>query len=134
MASFVINGVDDLIHDIESLYNADEIAIKAVNEAAEIMDTELKKEIKSATHKYGTGQLAASIHHVKPKKNDLGIFTASTARGRDDKGVRNHDKLYYLEYGTTRQNPAPVVARAVNKAEKAVLEKLQEVFDRETKL
>lgn len=134
MANFTIHGLDEIIKDLEALGDIDDIGIKIVNEAAEIMDRTLKDTIKNSTQKYGTGQLAKSIHHNKPKKNQLGVFTVSTARGKDSKGVRNHDKLYYLEYGTSRQNPNPVVQKAVNAAQSKVFQKMQEVYDRETKL
>lgn len=134
MANFAIHGLDEIIRDLEALGDTDGIAMKIVNEAAEIMDRTLKDTIKKSTQKYGTGQLANSIHHNKPIKNELGVFTVSTARGKDSKGVRNHDKLYYLEYGTSRQNPNPVVQKAVNAAQSKVFQKMQEVYDRETKL
>lgn len=160
MASFVLGGVDDLIKQIEQVGDIDDVSFKMVDEAAEIMDAELKSAIKINTQKYGTGVLAASIHHIKPRRNLWGVFTASTATGKDDKkgrykkiehasfhkrtgkyvgvrssygtgAVRNHDKLYYLEYGNSRQPARPFVQKCVNSAEPKVLDKMQEVFNRE---
>lgn len=159
---FDLDGVDDLVKELENLGNkADEIAIKAVDEAAEIMDKELKSAIASATSKYGTGTLANSIHHNKPRENALGVFTVSTARGVDtrrgkikkadtevsvkSKGktysarrrkytksvIRNQDKLWFLEFGNSRQKAHPIIQKCVNSAEPAVLAKMQEVFERE---
>lgn len=163
MANFYFEGVDEFVKELENLGKAaDDIAFKAVDEGAAIMDAELKSEIKKRTKKYGTGTLAKSIHHNKPMKNALGIFTASTARGRDDKrgryakkshaayskdgkyvghrsaygsgAVRNQDKLFYLEYGNRRQPARPFMKNSINNAEPRILKKMQEVFDREVKL
>lgn len=163
MVNFKFDGIDEFIKDLERLgMDADNIAMKAVNEAANIMDKELKATIRKSTKKYGTGILANSIHHNKPRKNALGVFTVSTARGKDDKkgryakkshaayskngkyvghrkrygsgAVRNQDKLFYLEYGNSRQSPKPIVQKSINNAEPEALKKMQEVFDKEVKL
>lgn len=164
MANFYFEGVDEFVRELESLgKSADDIAFKAVDEGAKIMDAELKEEIRKRTKKYGTGVLANSIHHNKPKKNALGIFTASTAKGRDDRkgryrkkshaayskktgkyvghrqsygngAVRNQDKLFWLEYGNHRQPARPFIKKSINNAEPKVLKKMQEVFDRESPL
>lgn len=160
MASFHFEGVDEFIKELEKLgRDVDDIAFKAVDEGAKIMDEELRAEIRKQTTKYGTGTLAKSIHHNKPRKNALGIFTASTARGKDDKkgkyakrshasytkggkyvghrssygsgAVRNQDKMFYLEFGNCRQPARPFMKKSVNNAEPKVLKKMQEVFDRE---
>lgn len=163
MANFHFEGVDEFIKELEKLgEDVDEVAFKAVDEGAKIMDEELRTEIRKRTTKYGTGTLAKSIHHNKPQKNALGVFTASTARGRDDKkgkyakkshasytkdgkyvghrssygsgAVRNQDKMFYLEYGNHRQPARPFMEKSVNNAEPKVLQKMQEVFDREVNL
>lgn len=161
MANFYFEGVDSLVREFENLgKSADDIAFKAVDESAEIMDAALKKEIRKRTKKYGTGVLAGSIHHNKPLKNEFGIFTTSTARGRDAKkgkyakkshaayssksgkyvghresygrgAIRNQDKLFYLEYGTSKQAARPFIGETVRAVEPKVLNKMQEVFDRE---
>ena len=51
--------------------------------------------------------------------------------GRDEKGVRNMEKMVYMEYGTSKQEATPVLSPAVRKAEDPVTEKMQEVFNRE---
>lgn len=160
MASFVLEGVDDIIKELEKLRDIDDVSFQMVDEAAEIMDKELKSAIELNTQEYGTGTLAASIDHIKPRRNLWGVFTASTARGIDTKkgkhkkmkhasfnkkngmfvgtresygsgAVRNHDKLYFLEYGNSRQQAKPFIQKCVNSAEPKVLNKMQEVFDRE---
>lgn len=162
MAHFYMSGVDDILKELARIgAEIDDVSREMVDEAADIMDSELKREIKSATTKYGTGVLAESISHEEPVKNAWGYFTTSTARGRDTKrgrykkvshaafnkktgayvghrksygsgAVRNHDKLYYLEFGSSRQAPHPIVQKCVNGAEGKVLEKMQEIFERAT--
>ena len=46
--------------------------------------------------------------------------------------VRNQDKLYYHEYGNSRQPAHPIIKPCVNAAEPKVMDKMQEVFDRMT--
>lgn len=162
MAGFVLDGVNDLIKQLEKLGDIDDVSFQMVDEAAEIMDNELKKAIRVNTQKYGTGTLAESIDHLKPRRNSYGIFTASTAIGKDTKrgkyrkishasfnkqtgayvgqresygagAVRNQDKLYWLEYGNSHQEARPIIRKCINSAEEKVLEKMQEVFNREVK-
>lgn len=162
MANFYFDGIYEIAKELESLCTVtDEISLTIVDEAAEIMDKELSNAIRENTKKYGTGTLAKSIHHNKPRINNLGAFTVSTAKGTDNRGkgkikgkskrtskngknyevevsknqsdsIRNQDKLWYLENGTSRQNPHPIIGKCIRKAEPAVLEKMQKVFNRET--
>ena len=163
MANFHLEGLSEIIKEMEKLGSCiDDVSYKMVDEAAEIMEKELKAAIKDNTQKYGTGTLADSIHHNKPKKNRYGYFSTSTARGTDNRGrskvesktehinskgekydlhrmknrkesIRNQDKLFYLEFGNSRQAPRPIIARCVRRAEPRVLDKMQAVFNRETR-
>ena len=45
--------------------------------------------------------------------------------------VRNMEKMVYLEYGTSKQRATPVLSKATRRAEKDVISKMQEVFNRE---
>lgn len=158
MANFHMNGVREFADELMKLgANIDEVAVQMVDEAADIMDEKLRDGILKQTTKYGTGTLAASIHHNKPARSDLGVFSTSTAKGTDTRGkkkvsqetvingksrghrklnpksaVRNQDKLWYLEYGNSRQPATPVIQKCVNEAEPAVLDKMQEVYNRMT--
>lgn len=55
-----------------------------------------------------------------------------TADGVDRKGVRNNEKLAYLNYGTTKQQARPVIAKAIDEAEPECLKVMQEKFDEVT--
>lgn len=41
------------------------------------------------------------------------------------------EKAVYMEFGTSKQAATPIISPAVRESEAAVLEKMQEVFDRE---
>lgn len=163
MANFYLEGTDEIIRELEKLViTADDVSMKMVDEAAEIMDKELSTAIRDNTKKYGTGTLAGSIHHNKPTRSAMGIFTVSTAKGTDNRGkgkkknktkhvsskgkeyeterkknqdnsIRNQDKLWYLENGNSRQPARPIIAKCVRRAEPRVLDKMQAVFNRETR-
>lgn len=162
MANFFLDGASEFADELMNLgKDVDEMAMQIVDEAADIMDEKLREGIRRRTSRYGTGTLAESIHHNKPRKNALGIFTASTARGKDTKkgkhgkkghaaynkktgayvghrksygsgAIDNADKLYFLEYGNSRQPATPIIQSCVNEAEPAVLEKMQAAYDRLT--
>ncbi len=52
-----------------------------------------------------------------------------TGTGR--KGVRNMEKLAYMEYGTSHQCATPVIGPAIAASEGDVIKAMQEIFDSE---
>ena len=76
-----------------------------------------------------------SIKKTKAGKASKGGYFASVRpTGTDKKGVRNMDKMVYLEYGTSKQDATPVLTKALKDSESAVYDKMQEVFNREVGL
>ena len=85
--------------------------------------------------------MVSSVKHTKAGKTKIGgYYAAVRPTGKDANGVRNMEKAAYLEYGTSKkkggakkdkQPPRPWVNRAINNCESAVLNKMQEVFERE---
>ena len=66
-------------------------------------------------------------------RNQRGYYISVRPTGKDKKGVRNMEKMAALEFGVDgKQAATPVLTPAVNDAEGKVLDKMQEVFDRET--
>ncbi len=118
MARCELNGFDGLIEGLNNLAaNTGEIAKKAINAATPTLKDALSQCIEeSANRGYATGELAQSIEATKAKQNAYGYFAAVRPVGEDRKGVRNGEKLAYLEYGTSRQAAHPVIARAINRA------------------
>ena len=95
----------------------------------EILQEEVVAE--ASKHK-DTGAMAASI-----KPTGLmagyggGYYMCTRPTGRDKKGVRNMEKMVYLEFGVKGRPATPVITSAVIRAEPRVLQAMQEVFNRE---
>lgn len=127
MANFSMRGLEDLMEDI-GLLDADRIAPQMLEEAAPILERNVKK--RTEKHK-DTSDMVNSIKQSKVTKDKDGYHIAVRPTGKDRKGVRNMEKACYLEFGTSRQDATPVISPAVRESEDAVLEKMQEVFNRE---
>ncbi len=129
MARFELEGIDDLMKDLNML-DAERIAPIMLEEAVPILKESVVK--RAASHK-DTGDMAASIKKSKAMRNQRGYYISVRPTGKDKKGVRNMEKMAALEFGVDgKQAATPVLTPAVNDAEGKVLDKMQEVFDRET--
>lgn len=130
MASFEYDVPDELMDEFKKLGDAaEQIAFKMLNESAPILMDRVTAEL--SNHKV-SGDLVKSIKIIKAKKAKGGGYAASVEpSGTDKKGVRNVEKMIYLEYGTSRQPARPTLTKAINDSEQGVLAKMQEVFDRE---
>ncbi len=126
VAKFDIDFPDELVRQLEKLENFDEVAEAMLTEAEPILREEITSE--ASTHK-DTGEMVGSIKS-QIKKNKIGWFLTTYPQGKDSQGVRNMDKMMYIEYGTKDTPADPILSRAVRKAEPKVLAKMQEVFDR----
>ena len=127
MASFESEGLDELIRSLDSI-KVEEIAPKMLKEAAPILEQNIKS--RSDLHRR-SGDMADSIKTTNPKKTKDGHSISVRPTGKDRKGVRNMEKMVYLEYGTSKQNATPVLTPAIRESEDGVIEKMQEVFSRE---
>lgn len=129
MAQFELEGIDDLMKDLDML-DAERIAPLMLEEAVPVLKESVIR--KASGHK-DTGDMVSSIKETKVRRNQEGYYIAVRPTGKDKKGVRNMEKMAALEYGVDGRQPAtPVLTPAVHEAETPVLEKMQEVFDRET--
>ena len=127
MAKFDIYGIDDLMKDLSQI-DVDRIAPKMLEESVPILEKAVKAE--AAKHK-DTGAMEESIKATGADINAKGHYICVRPTGRDEKGVRNMEKMAVLEYGSSRQTATPVLVPAVRESEDKVLKKMQEVFDRE---
>ena len=135
MSIFEMSGIDDLMKQLENLSRStDEITEKMINSARPILESNVKKNVrKQANRGYATGELAESIEASKVEHNAFGCYSVIRPTGKDSKGVRNGEKLAYLEYGVPgREIPHPVIARSVNESETDCLKEMQRIFDQET--
>lgn len=131
MGKFSFNIPDDFVKQLGKLSDIDSIAPQMIDEAMPILAENLKGEL--AKHKR-TGDMLASVKKTKAGKTKYGGYYAVVRpTGKDGKGVRNMEKLAHAEYGTKKQPPTPILTKAIKDSEKAVLSKMQEVFEREIK-
>ena len=101
---------------------------KCLKNPSQILEKSVRAE--SAKHR-DTGAMEESIKATGANINARGHYICVRPTGRDEKGVRNMEKMVYMEYGTSKQAATPVLSPAVRKAEDPVTEKMQEVFNRE---
>ena len=91
-----ITGFEDVEEMLNKLANPYEMAEKAVNKAAPIVEKNLKTQIRSAANRrdkygkpYSTGELEASIAATNARDNSLGVFAVVKPNGTDKNGFRN---------------------------------------------
>lgn len=110
----------------------DDIAPEMINEALPLLEEEMKKAVREDADKgYATRETEESIKKTRAQHNKYGYFGVVKPNGTDEKGVRNMEKLAYLNYGSSKQEARPVVAKAVLRAESKVFQKMQECYNRE---
>ncbi len=126
MARARLTGFGELEAFLGKLAQPEKIAAKAVDAAAPVVEKKMKAEIAKAANRkdkngkpYAIGELAASVGRTKTGENEWGIYSVVLPLGNDRKGLRNAEKLAYLEYGVKSrgQEPHPVRQRTVNAAE-----------------
>lgn len=127
---FKAMGFDDFAKELEELGRIDELAPEILSAAAPVLEREMKAQVQKATDKgYSTGDLKKSIKANKPAKNKRGHYVSVTAKGKDRKGIRNNEKLAYLNYGTSKQQGTPVISNTIKNAEEKCCEAMQQKFD-----
>jgi len=133
MAKFGIEMPDEFVKKLERLDDYDRIAKKMLNTGAQILVGTMKHEIARLDEYSQSGSLRDSIVAGKPRKNEIGYFVPVGPKtgSKDKNGTRNGEKLAYMEYGTSKMDPHPVLERAKMAAENRVIYLMQEVFDEE---
>ena len=125
MAKFSVTFDDELVKQLERLENFDELAKQILTDSSKPLEDSLNRELMA--HK-DTGALIKSVRKIV-KKSKYGWFLMVRPTGKDKKGVRNMEKLAYIEFGTSKQAPRPLLSRAIRSAESAVKELMQRNFD-----
>lgn len=112
------------------------IAPKALKDSAPITERVLIE--KSRAHVGKTGRMHASIKTYKVKKKGDGFTIFIGPSGTDRRGVRNMEKMAYLEYGVKgidslgrrrNQPPTPVLTTTIQETKEDVYDKMQDVFN-----
>ncbi len=131
MAKFDFNIPPEFIKQLGKLADVERIAPKMIDESMPILESNLKKEL--AKHRR-TGDMVNSVKKTKAGKTKKGGYYAVVRpTGKDRNGVRNMEKLAHAEYGTKKQVPTPILTKAIKDSEKPVLEKMQQIYEREVK-
>lgn len=128
MAKVKASGFADLIRDLTSL-DVDRMTDEMITAAEPVMMEKLKSHAQK--HRY-SGEMINSIKSTGIKRNKTGKYLVVRPTGKDSKGVRNMEKMAYLEYGTYKQAATPVLTPAVRDAESTVENKFEEIFKKHT--
>lgn len=146
MADFQSYFDNNLFKELKKLSDIAGVSDKMLKEASPIVVNSMKGELNS--HRQ-TAELVNSVKPTKPKRNKSGdnfVIVRPTGKSTTTiaksgkaytrkKAVRNMEKLASLEFGNSHgQKPMPIIEKAVKSTEEAVLDKMNEVYNRETEL
>jgi HK97 gp10 family phage protein len=106
-------GIDDLLHGLTSM-NVGAMTTKMIEDAEPIMMENVKRYAEK--HRV-SGAMIKSIKSTGVKERKGGKYLVVRPTGKDKKGVRNMEKMAYLEYGTVKQPATPIITPAVKNAE-----------------
>lgn len=146
MADFQLDFDDSFFKGLEKLLDTETLSEKMLKEASPIVVSSMKGELN--IHRQ-TAELVNSVRPTKPKKNKSGdncVIVRPTGKSTTTiaksgkiytrkKAVRNMEKLASLEFGNSHgQKPTPIIEKVIKGTEKAVFDKMNEVYNRETEL
>lgn len=129
MARFTVTISNELEMKLKSLKNLDGVAEKMLDAGMDILEAEVRQR---AGKHVVTGEMVASIKRQPPKRTADGHSAVLRPTGTGRKGVRNMEKMVYLEYGTSHQRATPVIGPAIAAAEEPAVKAMQDVFEKET--
>lgn len=115
-----------LMRDLTSL-DVGAMTDEMIEAAEPVMMEKMKNHAKRHKH---SASMYNSIKSTGVKQNRSGKYLVVRPTGKDSKGVRNMEKMAYLEYGTYKQAATPVVTPAVKEAEAAVERAMDGIFDK----
>jgi phage protein, HK97 gp10 family len=128
MANLTVNISPELENMLESLANLDGVAEKMLDAGMDVLEKEFR--LRAEAH-VRTGEMVGSIKRQPPKRSGGGVSAVIRPTGTGRKGVRNMEKLAFMEYGTSHQRATPVIGPAIAASESGVMSAMQEVFEKE---
>ena len=132
MASFEVRGFETILSELDRIGKFEEIAPKMMEDGMKVLQKEVVAE---ASKHVNTGEMAASI---KPTGVEAGFgggyYMCTRPTGKDKRGVRNMEKMAWLEYGVKGRPATPVITKAVIRAEPGVIEAMRSRFAQEVNL
>lgn len=131
MAGFQIDGIGDLAEQFEGIAEKLDSAMEsAVKKGGSIVEDELQRAIpQAATRGYATGALEKSIKAGRVRDTGDGKEVTVSPKGavvHNGSKVRNQDKMFYLEHGTSRQAAHPFMDRTLHGAESRVVKAMED--------
>jgi len=131
--------------DLDDLFDMDfgEMAMKALQEAAPILENSVKNAVGASIQHEGDSELVKSMKANRPKRAKNGAYIVNVTpkgyskiksykakKGKRKYPVSNALKAIWKEYGIAgRQPPSPFLAKATNDAKNDVLNAIQRKFD-----
>lgn len=130
MAKVEFDFPSDLMNQLQRAGNMDYLAKKMITAAIPTLERNVKKEC--ASHRR-TGSMVNSVKATKVAKykNGSGYYAVVRPTGKDERGVRNMEKLAHAELGTSHQAATPILSKAVAESEDEVNEIMQRVYNLE---
>lgn len=137
MARAKAMGFDEIDKMLNKLMQPETMAVKAVDAAVPVIEKNMKARIKTVANRvdgkgrpYSTGELAASVSATDARENAYGVFSAVRPTGTDEKGMRNAEKMAYLENGVASHNqePRPIRQKVINESEGECLKIMKDVI------
>lgn len=126
MARLDSSGLDQLLQDMEKMGQSSGEVAEAMVTAGAMEIRDAWKESAEAHGHIDTGAMIDSVAFAGPVVN-MGslLYRDVTAKGKDRHGVRNAEKAFILNYGSSRIKPSYWVDEAEAKAEPRIQERLE---------
>ena len=135
MATFKVNGIDEVAKEWEkAAQKSPELCKRMLEAGAQEATTILKRHIQSAKL-VDTRKMLESTKPTKIKEAPGGYSCEVYPQGKDKKGVRNAEKAFVNNYGTTGKRKVPAThffEHATQEMADAVPLAMERVFDEET--
>lgn len=130
MADFNVVGLDGVIQDMMRHAQAAEEAIPEMLKAGAEILVNAQKEEAQAMKIRDTGDFIKSIKATSVKGNGEGSYVDVYPQGKDHKGVRNAEKGFIAEYGTSKIKARPWMRTANEKSAEEVTAAEKEIWDK----
>lgn len=137
MGAIYTSGIDDALAELERLEKdispmLDEVMDTALQEVGGAWKQSMRLHgfAPPGRSGQGTGAMINSVGHTPIRKGKAGRFAEVVADGTDSKGVSNDLKAFYQHYGTSSITPTYWLDDAEQMAEKALDDKLPEIYNR----
>lgn len=142
MANFNLIGLDDVIKDLNrEATRAERLAPKMLEAGAKVIVKAQKRRAEEMIRSgrlrlYGndsrsTGNFLKSIKATPIRGSGANAHVDVYPQGKDEKGVRNAEKGFLAEYGTSHMPSYPWMKIACEEAMPEATEKMQEIWNKD---